>query len=236
MAEKASEAGTAPHILICDDDKRLRRLLATYLKEQGFLITASGSAEEARHQLQQFDFDLLILDVMMPGEDGLSLTKSIRTESNVPILMLTALGEADDRIRGLEHGVDDYLTKPFEPKELELRLQAILRRQPAPAEQATVDIVFGPCRYDPIRQALRYDGSEVPLTAAEINLLAILTRQPNTPVSREDLAEAGEGSANLRTVDVQITRLRRKIEDDPRQPRYLQTVRGTGYILRTDAP
>jgi two-component system phosphate regulon response regulator OmpR len=171
---------------------------------------------------------------MMPGEDGLSFVKSIRASTQVPIMMLTAMGETQHRIEGLERGVDDYMAKPFEPKELLLRVNAILRRAPEPEEPRRHELRLGPCRYDPLRQKLTRDGEPVHLTAGEASLLAVLASHANRPVARTVLQAQGDADSNPRTIDVQITRLRRKIEGDPRQPRYLQTVRGTGYLLRTD--
>jgi two-component system phosphate regulon response regulator OmpR len=224
---------TPAHILVVDDDKRLRELLRRYLSEQGFLVTAAASAAEARERLAGLAFDLIVLDVMMPGESGLELTRALRREGRVPILLLTAMSEGEDRIAGLETGADDYLTKPFEPRELVLRIRAILRR--APHEDATSrQVRFGPMSFDLERLILRRGGEEIRLTSAETELLAALARRAGEPVAREDLRAAGTGAEDARTVDVQVARLRRKIEDDPRFPRYLQTVRGRGYLLRAD--
>ncbi len=223
-----------PHILVVDDDNRLRRLLKKFLVENGFMVATAATADEARRQMAAFQFDLLVLDVMMPGEDGMSLTRDVRKSSNVPILMLTAMGETPDRIKGLELGVDDYMSKPFEPKELMLRIGSILRRAPPTEETSSQELRFGPCRYDIALQRLTRDGSTVHLTSAEAELLSVLARKPGEPIERASLsAQAQDG--NPRTIDVQITRLRRKLEPDPRQPRYLQTVRGTGYLLRPDS-
>jgi two-component system phosphate regulon response regulator OmpR len=222
-----------PHLLVVDDDARLRELLRRYLTEQGFRVTTAGDAGEARARLASLAFDLLVLDVMMPGESGLDLTKSLRAASRIPILMLTAMAEPGDRINGLEHGADDYLAKPFEPRELVLRIRNILQRIPQPAARAN-EFRFGAFRLDLARGEL-YRGSEVVhLTAAEIALLLALARRAGEPVSREALSEEAQFSGNVRTVDVQVTRLRRKIEHDPKFPRYLQTVRGTGYVLKPD--
>ena len=229
------EIGTyPPHILVVDDDNRLRRLLKKFLVEAGYMVAVAGNAEEARRQMCAFQFDLLIVDVMMPGEDGLSLTRSVRAESTVPILMLTAMGEAPDRIRGLELGVDDYMAKPFEPKELALRISSILRRAPPVDTSPARELKFGPCRYDITLQRLTRDGTTVHLTVAEAELLKTLALRPGEPVERTSLDTSLGQAGNPRTIDVQITRLRRKLEPDPRQPRYLQTVRGTGYLLRPD--
>jgi len=228
-----------PHVLVIDDDARLRDLLARFLSKNSFMVSTAADAGEARRHLSAFQFDLLVVDVMMPGESGLELTKSIRgksagASSTIPILMLTAMGETRDRIAGLEHGVDDYMSKPFEPRELVLRVNSILRRAPPADVTGTMELRFGDCRYDIARQTLTRGSETVHLTAGEAELLHILARSVGEPVDRSMLATAGEEGANPRTIDVQITRLRRKIEPDPRQPRYLQTVRGTGYLLRTD--
>ncbi|MDX2142103.1 MAG: response regulator transcription factor [Rhodospirillaceae bacterium] len=224
------------HLLIVDDDPRLCNLLARLMKDSGYMVSTANDAAEARRHLSGLRFDLLIVDRMMPGEDGLSLIKHIRKSSDVPILMLTAMGEADQRIQGLEHGADDYMAKPFEPRELLLRVQSILRRAPAAEEPTRLELKFGECRYDLARHQLMRDGANVHLTASEAELLRILIDHVNEPVDRSVLAAASEDGANPRTIDVQITRLRRKLEADPRQPRFLQTVRGTGYLLRSDAP
>jgi two-component system phosphate regulon response regulator OmpR len=235
MAEDTPSAETCPaHILVVDDDTRLRRLISKYLKDQGFMVTASASASDARQVLTSLQFDLLVLDVMMPGEDGMSLAQYLKESSGVPILMLTAMDDAKDRIRGLEHGVDDYMGKPFEPRELLLRINAILRRVPPPDDDRANELQFGECKYDLARNVLTRDGASVHLTAAEADLLRVLVQNANEPVERDELCQVGTGTNNPRTIDVQVTRLRRKIETDPRQPRYLQTVRGTGYLLRTD--
>jgi two-component system phosphate regulon response regulator OmpR len=214
-------------------------LLARFLAENGFMVSTAADAGEARRHLAVLQFDLLVVDVMMPGENGLALTKDIRANtaganSAIPILMLTAMGETRDRIAGLEQGADDYMSKPFEPRELVLRINSILRRAPKTEIVGAMELRFGDCRYDLARQSLSRSGEPVHLTAGEADLLHILARSAGTPVDRSALAAAAEEGANPRTIDVQITRLRRKIEPDPRQPRYLQTVRGTGYLLRTD--
>ena len=223
-----------PHILVVDDDTRIRNLLKKYLGDNGYMVTTAADAREARRHMVSLQFDLLVVDVMMPGEDGLSLTRGIRTESAVPILMLTARGESSDRINGLELGVDDYMAKPFEPKELVLRIASILRRAPPVEAPTKLELRLGECRYDLARQKLSRSGVPVHLTSGEAELLKILAHHAGKPVDRSLLAIDDEGDANPRTIDVQITRLRRKLEADPRQPRYLQTVRGTGYMLRAD--
>ena len=224
-----------PHLLVVDDDLRLRELLRRYLSDSGFRVTGAADAAEARAQLASFAFDLVVLDVMMPGESGLALTRSLRADAKprVPVLLLTAMGEAEDRVNGLEHGADDYLVKPFEPRELVLRIRNILQRGPAALAPAG-DIRFGDFRFDLARGELFRGDDIVRLTAAETGLLSILAQQAGQPVSREELSQSAGFSGSIRNVDVQMTRLRRKIERDPRFPRYLQTVRGTGYALKPD--
>ena len=221
------------HLLVVDDDARLRDLLRRYLTDQGFRVTTAGDAAEARRKLHSIAFDLLVLDVMMPGEDGFTLTASLRESSRIPILLLTAKTEGADRIDGLERGADDYLTKPFEPRELVLRIRNILQRAASEAEHKAI-LHLGEYCLDLRRGELRRGDEPVRLTSAEQSLLAALAAQPGEAVSREALAEATQLGGNLRAVDVQMTRLRRKIERDPRFPRYLQTVRGTGYVLKPD--
>jgi len=227
------------HLLIVDDDERIRTLLQRFLIRNGFLVSAARDAAHARRLLAGLDFDLVVLDVMMPGEDGISLTRAIRGTHDCPILLLTARGEAADRIRGLEAGADDYLPKPFEPKELLLRIGAILRRMPAQSDGSDLPatVHLGPFRYDKERGELWRGADQVRLTATEAHLLRILAAEPNAAIPRARLIEElgrGDGQTQERAVDVQITRLRRKIEPDPKQPRYLQTVRGTGYMLSPD--
>lgn len=224
-----------PHILVVDDDARLRTLLRKYLADKGYLVTAAADAAEARAKMAALAVDLLVLDVMMPGEDGLALTRALRRDGNaVPVLLLTAMGEVDDRINGLEAGADDYLPKPFEPRELLLRIASILRRAPKPEAEAPAVLGLGEFSWDPVRQELRHGDETVHLTTAERELMAILAEAPGQAVSRDDLAARTGNAANARAVDVQVTRLRKKLEDDPRMPRYLQTVRGMGYMLRPD--
>ena len=225
------------HLLIVDDDERIRGLLQKFLIRQGFWVTAARDAEHARRVLAGLEFDLIVMDVMMPGEDGISLTRSLRSEKvSTPILLLTAKGETEDRISGLEAGADDYLAKPFEPKELLLRINAILRRVPADTTLNAGPKVLhlGPVRYN-VERGEMWRGEElVRLTATESALMKIFSSCVNEPVSRAKLVEdlgRDTGQAQERAVDVQITRLRRKIEADPKQPRYLQTVRGAGYML-----
>ncbi len=231
--------GPAPHLLIVDDDERIRGLLRKFLMRHGFLVSVARDAAHARRVLAGLDFDLIVMDVMMPGETGIDLTRALRETHTTPILLLTARGETPDRIEGLEAGADDYLSKPFEPKELLLRINAILRRVPEPEpETATPKVVqMGPVRYDIERAELTRAGTPIRLTATEVQLMRIFAEHLRQPVTRtklvEDLGRDG-GQAQERAVDVQITRLRRKIESDPKQPRYLQTVRGEGYMLSPD--
>jgi two-component system phosphate regulon response regulator OmpR len=232
----AENPESIPHILVVDDDERMRALVSRFLNENGFLaITASG-AGEAREILRRFSFDALVVDIMMPGESGLDFTRSLRASGDLPVLLLTALGEGGDRIAGLETGADDYLTKPFEPRELVLRLQSILRRRP-PKVADVAAFIIGRWTYDPQLNALT-DGDEVQrLTAVEGTLLRALATRPGQIIGREDLARLCDmDDAGERTIDVQVTRLRRKLEEDSRLPRFLQTVRGKGYVLRVDAP
>ena len=230
------------HLLIVDDDERIRTLLQKFLGKNGFLASGARDAAHARRLLEGLSFDLIVLDVMMPNEDGLSLCRTIRETDATPILLLTAKGDPNDRILGLEAGADDYLAKPFEPKELLLRINAILRRMPAPEEEAEVPQVLhmGPVRYDIERGELWQGKDPVRLTATEAALMRIFAHQPGEALSRSDLVallnrdKVGAEPVQERAVDVQITRLRRKLETNPKQPRYLQTVRGAGYMLAPD--
>jgi two-component system phosphate regulon response regulator OmpR len=223
-----------PHVLVVDDDARLRDLLRQFLSRHGFAVTTAADAAEARARLATFAFDIAVVDVMMPGESGLDLTRHIRIARNLPVLLLTARAEVADRIAGLGAGADDYLAKPFEPDELLLRLRAILRRaSPASAPAAPAEVVFGPFRFAPAREALTREGEQVRLTSAEAALLRLLAEKADQPVSREELLARGPIEGGERAIDVQVTRLRRKLGDDPRNPRWLQTARGAGYVLRT---
>lgn len=222
------------HILVVDDDRRLRELLRRYLADSGFRVTTAESAEDARAKLGSLAFDLIVLDVMMPGEDGLSLTRDLRLTSPVPILLLTAMGEVDDRINGFEAGADDFLSKPFEPRELLLRITSVLRRAPKSEPEPRKALRLGRFGWDVGRAELTCGDEMVHLTTAERELMGILAAEPGAAVSRDDLAARTGNAANPRAVDVQVTRLRKKLEDDPRMPRYLQTVRGMGYMLRPD--
>jgi len=230
---------TAAHLLVVDDDERIRALLTKFLSRNGYMVSAARDAAHARRLIDGLVFDLLIVDVMMPGEDGLALTRDLRDRIGTPVLLLTARGEAEDRISGLEAGADDYLPKPFEPRELLLRVAAILRRaapvveKPGPPQTLTL----GAVRYDVGRGELWRGEEMVRLTTSESALMRAFARTPNLAISREALVGelgGGTGAAQERAVDVQITRLRRKIEIDPRNPRYLQTVRGAGYMLTPD--
>lgn len=229
----------AAHLLIVDDDERIRGLLAKFLVRSGFLVTTARDAAHARRILGGLDFDLVVLDVMMPGEDGVSFCRQLRQTRAVPVLLLTARGETADRIAGLEAGADDYLPKPFEPRELLLRINAILRRVPQvdPGVVAPKVLSLGAVRYDIERGELWRGEVALRLTATEGQLMRIFAVRPGEALTRAQLVEElgrGNGQAQERAVDVQITRLRRKIEADPRLPRYLQTVRGAGYMLAPD--
>jgi two-component system phosphate regulon response regulator OmpR len=224
-----------PHILVVDDDTRLRELLKTFLSRNGFRVSTAKDAAEARQNLEALDFDLIVLDVMMPGQTGLEFAGELRKTNDVPILMLTARSEAKDRIAGLEKGVDDYLPKPFEVRELLLRIQSVLRRGRAVAAEAPAGaarkVSFGTLEFDLELGELTEKGKRVPLTDAEIALLRALTGQMGRVLSREALCKSVGSDVNERAIDVQVTRLRRKIEPDPGFPRYLRTVRGQGYRL-----
>lgn len=227
------------HILVVDDDRRLRELLHRYLSDNGFSVTAAEDAAEARQLQNGMAFDLVVLDVMMPGESGLELAQSLRAmRNNVPILMLTAMGEPSERIGGLEAGADDYLAKPFEPRELLLRIKTILKRVAAAAPDSLTprpEIRLGALRFDRERAILlNKEGEVVRLTTAEASLLNALSENPGDVLSRELLGERCAIAGGDRAVDVQVARLRRKTESDPGNPRYLQTVRGRGYVLRPD--
>ena len=224
-----------PHILVVEDDERLRARLARYLIEQGFRVTAAEHAEAARQKLGFLQPDLIVLDVMMPGESGLELVQALRRDHNdVPVLLLTARGAPEDRIAGLRAGADDYLGKPFEPEELVLRLRSLLRRAVLAApEPQTGPLQLGTAQFDPERGELRDTNGPVRLTGGEVALLTALARKPNEVLTREDIAAAlSMDDAGERAIDVQVTRLRRKIEADPREPRFLHTVRGRGYVLK----
>jgi two-component system phosphate regulon response regulator OmpR len=222
------------HLLIVDDDDRLRELLKQFLARAGFRVSAAASAAAARRLLETLEFDLLVVDVMMPGEDGFSLTRWLRAQARpigaIPVLILTARGLPGDRIEGLQLGADDYLAKPFEPRELSLRIEAILRRVTPPADGP---IVLGPRQFDLARGELTAEGEIVRLTEAEVRLLRRLAAAAHSAVERLELARDSADPTG-RAVDIQVTRLRRKLEADPANPRYLRTVRGVGYMLTPD--
>ena len=225
----ARPADDAPHILLVDDDRRIRDLLSRFLAGEGYRVTTAMSAADARAKLNGLHFDLLILDVMMPGETGFELARFIRQSSTVPIVMLTARHEAEARIEGLQIGADDYVAKPFEPRELALRIGNILKRTARPPMEALEQVAFGPYVYHLSRGELRQGEEIVHLTDREREMLRILAETPGETVPRGALT--GNGTVNERAVDVQINRLRRKIEHDPASPLYLQAVRGIGYRL-----
>ena len=226
-------AQEAAHILVVDDDARLRDLLAKFLQEHDFLVTTAKDAQDARARLGVLSFDMIVLDLMMPGESGLDFAVDLRVKSDIPILMLTAMAEPEDRITGLERGADDYLIKPFEPRELLLRINNILRRAPAPNSTPT-QVSMGQTLFDLEREELFREGHRIHLTDIETTLLKVLAERPGVVLSREELSEYTGARGGGRAVDVQVTRLRRKIEEDLKLPRYLQTVRGKGYVLRPD--
>lgn len=232
QAHGPSPTDNAAHILVVDDDQRIRDLLGRFLQENGFRVTTAENSAAARANMRGLAFDLLILDVMMPGETGMELAKALRKNHDVPILMLTARAEPDQRIEGLEIGVDDYLAKPFEPRELLLRLQNILSRHKRTlSPQDTVRI--GEFTFHIGRGELKLRSETIRLTERERDLLRQFAERPGTPISRLELAKQGTDGSE-RAVDVQINRLRRKIEADPGNPVYLQTVRGKGYILHAE--
>lgn len=229
----ASLSDDAAHLLVVDDDTRIRALLNRYLTEQGFRVTVAGDAAEARRKLEGLNFDLIILDVMMPGETGIALTQSMREKRAIPIILLTARAEAESRIAGLEAGADDYLPKPFDPRELVLRINNILRRSASPDTPKIDQVMFGPFTFLIARKELRRAAETIRLTDREQEIMLLFALRAGETIPRHELigddAEVGE-----RTIDVQINRLRRKIEDDPANPVYLQTVRGIGYRLSID--
>ena len=222
-----------PHVLVIDDDNRLRDLLGKYLGEHGFMVVTAKDSADARSKMLIFTFDIIILDLMMPGESGLDFAKDLRTRSTIPILMLTAMGESENRIEGLERGADDYLVKPFEPKELLLRLNSVLRRLPK-VKIEFPDVKMGEVTFSLQRGELNRDKQQVRLTDVEGALLGALAKHPGEILSREELINLTGASGDGRAIDVQVTRLRRKIEKNAKVPRYLQTVRGKGYVLRPD--
>jgi two-component system phosphate regulon response regulator OmpR len=230
MSTANGTAAGAGHILVVDDDARLRALLERYLRQNDYIVSSAGDAGEARALLARLTFDLIVLDVMLPDQDGVALTRSLRRGSDVPVLLLTARGEPADRIAGLESGADDYLVKPFEPRELLLRIATILRRTQSGPDEPVVR--FGPFAFDLESDELTRDGEPLHLTTGEASLLRILAAQPGRSISRAELGARSRIQGSDRAVDVQMVRLRRKLEDDPRQPRWLLTIRGEGYVLR----
>ncbi len=224
-----------PHILVVDDDKRICELITRYLQDHDFIALSANSAKQANEILDRFEVDALVVDVMMPQTTGIEFTQNLRKKGlTIPVLLLTALGEVDDRISGFESGADDYLTKPFEPRELILRLQSILRRTQKPQEESEY-YQIGRWQFDPRHDELSDGDYIMPLSAVEANLLRALAQSANDVLSRDDLAARCNMDAGERTIDVQVTRLRRKLEEDTKSPRYLQTVRGKGYLLRAEA-
>ncbi|WP_336279482.1 response regulator transcription factor [Bartonella sp. CB175] len=220
----------APHLLVIDDDTRIRNLLFQFLVKNGFRVSVSASADEAKRQLSSLDFDLLIIDVMMPGENGIDFTHSLRQTKDVPILMLTALSETNSRIHGLEAGADDYLTKPFDPRELLLRINAILRRGFSSTSPKIEQIIFGPYMFSIARRELKKGGEVIKLTDKEQEMMVIFAENAGDTIPRYKFA-TDDSNVSERAIDVQINRLRRKIEKNPALPTWLQTVRGIGYRL-----
>ncbi len=233
--ETGKLADDAPHVLVVDDDQRIADLLKRYLLDNGFRVSTAKSAEQAKCQMRGLRFDVIVLDVMMPGQSGFEFAQELRKTSQIPILMLTALSETDQRIKGLEIGVNDYLGKPFEPRELVLRLQNILQTAKAASTtpQQSGEVRMGKFRFDIGRGVLLCGNEPVRITDRERELLRQFCAQPGVPIARDDLA-SDDSSGSSRAVDVQINRLRRKIEPDPSNPIYLQTVRGKGYVLQVD--
>ncbi len=228
------------HVLVVDDDARIRSLIMRYLTQEGFMVAAAEDAAIAKTILAEYQFDAIVLDVMMPGQDGVSLTEELKANpSTPPIILLTALGEVQDRIRGLESGADDYLAKPFEPMELVLRLKAITRRaQQSPRDNTPTDYMIGKWIYAPKYSTLRHEQADgditVQLTSGENALLGALAQNYGQHLNRDKLAELCGIDSGERTIDVQITRLRRKIEDNPKEPKSIQTIRGKGYLLNAE--
>jgi|TARA_B110000444_G_scaffold246247_1_gene267583 two-component system phosphate regulon response regulator OmpR len=228
MTKKEKNISNIKNLLVVDDDQRIRSLLKEYLIKEGFIISTADCAENAREKMKFINYDLIILDVMMPGDDGLKLTSEIRLSSQTPIILLTAKSEIDSKIEGLETGADDYITKPFSPKELVLRINSILKRS-SESKIFNKEIFFGDYILNIKKRDFTKSGKRIYLTEKELDLLILLAQSPGKPISREDLAGIDEPG---RAVDVGINRLRKKIEDDPTMPIWLQTVRGKGYILR----
>lgn len=224
---------SVPHILVVDDDDRIRSLIAKYLKKNDYIVSTAENAQKAFGILDLFEYDLIVLDVMMPGKTGLEMTAELRETSDVPILLLTAMAETDDRINGLISGADDYLTKPFDPRELTLRIDAILRRRPKQTA-GSIKLQIGPWFFDPHLNELKAADKTVKLTDGEVTLLCALGERAGEVVDRDSVSDKCGFDPTKRTIDVQITRLRRKIEENTDNPRHLQTVRGKGYILRAE--
>lgn len=224
-----------PNVLVIDDDERIRDLVSRYLNEHGYLAVKAEDAQQAHEVMKSFTFDILVVDVMMPGQTGVEFTQELRAKNNgTPVLLLTAMGEVEDRITGLSAGADDYLPKPFDPRELVLRIDAILKRVPKEKQEKVKRIKIGRWEFDTDHPEL-VDGDEhVALTNVEANLLQILAQTPDEVVARDGLSEKCDLDPNKRTIDVQVTRLRRKLEENSNHPRFLQTVRGQGYLLRAE--
>jgi len=221
------------NILLVDDDDKLRELISSYLEEKGFILSTCSDVGELEELINYFVFDLIILDRMLPGGDTIDFIDSIKSKSNTPILMLTALGDTQNRIKGLKKGVEDYLSKPFEPEELFLRINTILKYQ----DENNINskfIIFGNFKFELTKMRLKKNNEDIYLTQGEKNLLYLLAKKQNINVSREILAEGNQNESDLRKVDVQITRIRQKIENNPKKPHFIQTVRGKGYRLVTD--
>lgn len=233
MSQSQPMPDDAPHLLIVDDDTRIRELLQKFLFGKGFRVTVAAEAAEARRKLEGIDFDLLVLDVMMPGESGMALTQSLRAVRNIPIILLTARAEAESRIAGLEAGADDYLAKPFDPRELVLRINNILKRTINPAKPKIDQLIFGPFTFSLVKRELRRGAQLVGLTGREQDIMMIFAANAGETIARHELAGPG-ADVGERTIDVQINRLRRKLEDDPGNPIWLQTVRGIGYRLSVE--
>ncbi len=225
------------HLLVIDDDNRLRELLRRYLSDHHFNVTLAANTEDARQQMNRMIFDLLIVDVLMPGENGLEFVQTLRgLSSKIPVLMLTAMGEPEQRLQGFEAGANDYLTKPFEPKELLIRIQNILQRNDSQSGHLQDEkIILGALTFDIVRGELWHDSQHIRLTGSEITLLQVLAERMGNAVSREALTTLCKIDGGVRAIDVVVTRVRRKIESDPKNPRYLMTVRGKGYVLRPDS-
>ena len=230
MSEDNKNA-TSAHLLVVDDDSRLRTLLVQFLTEQGFRVQAASNAAEARSQLACHHFDAIVLDVMMPGESGTDLTKSLRETMTIPILLLTACDQLDDKVTGFDQGADDYLTKPFEPVELLARIRSLIRRSTLSHDKILSEVSLGLYRFNMQSGQLLFENEAIYLTSTEMILLRTLSQTPHQPFSREELAQRIGHRVSERTVDVQITRLRKKVGDDPKNPRTIQTIRHIGYAL-----